>query len=70
MGDLLKYRIPCTTEGVDKFRWIEEGVESAPTTCPADTAHTVDAGGIGVAERRKQEWPLTDAGVPYNTVMP
>lgn len=37
-----KWRITCTTEGGD-FHWHLLPGSSAPTTCPNDTGHTIDA---------------------------
>jgi hypothetical protein len=41
-----KYRLRCTTEGVDKFVW----GESAPTQCPDDSGHTIDSDSIVVIQ--------------------
>ena len=40
-----KWKVPCTTEGVDVFTW----ADSAPTECPNDPSHTIDSGGVELA---------------------
>jgi hypothetical protein len=67
------YRLRCTTEGIDKFVW----GTSEPTTCPTDTAHTIDASTISVVESTSTEkitivnddgddvnFPMTSAKTP------
>lgn len=40
-----KWKVPCTTEGVDVFTW----ADSAPTACPHDSSHTINSGGVELA---------------------
>ena len=37
-----KYQVKCSTEGAMKY-WILEDTASVPTTCPTNTAHTIDS---------------------------
>lgn len=46
MTTLYKYRIYCTTEGKYEYQWSE----SVPTTCPTNTAHTIDATKITIVD--------------------
>lgn len=39
MPTVNQYRIRCTTDAKDEFTWSE----TEPTTCPTNTAHTIDA---------------------------
>ena len=39
------WRLRCTTEGTDK-NWILDEGAAAPTTCPTDTAHTIDGASV------------------------
>lgn len=48
MTTLYHYRLWCTTENTYVYTW----AETAPTTCPNDTAHTVDANSLTVVGRR------------------
>lgn len=50
MSKLLKYRIKCTTDNVDEYWWLSEG-DPAPTTCPTDSAHTVNGASVAVVDR-------------------
>lgn len=43
MSSYYRWRVHCTTEGADKF-WILGEDEATPTTCPTNTAHTIDSG--------------------------
>lgn len=42
MSSLYKYRIYCTTDAVYRF-WYLRTTEAVPTTCPDNTAHTIDS---------------------------
>lgn len=44
-----KYRIHCSTDNKDEY-WVLSEDESAPTTCPTDTAHTVIASSVSIVE--------------------
>ena len=47
MSTYLIYRIKCTTD--DKFEyWTLLETDPAPTTCPTNTAHTIDTGSVVV----------------------
>jgi hypothetical protein len=37
-----KWRVYCTTEGADK-NWVLKDSEGTPTTCPTNSAHSIDA---------------------------
>jgi len=41
-----QYRIYCTTDS----QWETVWAETAPTTCPTDTAHTVNAGSVSIVD--------------------
>ena len=41
MATFYKYRVRCTTESAFK-EWILDSTLPVPTTCPSNTAHTVD----------------------------
>lgn len=42
MSIYYRWRVFCTNEGVDKF-WVLSEDEPEPTSCPTDTAHSIDA---------------------------
>jgi len=42
MSELLKYQIWCATDSKWEYTWAEED-DAVPTTCPTDTAHTIDS---------------------------
>jgi hypothetical protein len=50
MSTLNKYRIYCVTDDTQEFSWSE----TAPTTCPTNTAHTIDADSIVIIETREE----------------
>ena len=41
MSKLVKYRIFCNTDSKYEFIWLESN-DPVPTTCPTNTAHTID----------------------------
>jgi hypothetical protein len=47
---LYKYRIYCTTDSKFEYIWVES-TASEPTTCPTNTAHTIDAGQTRIVEQ-------------------
>ena len=44
-----KWKIYCETDSKWEY-WHLPETESAPTTCPTDTAHTITAGSVAIAE--------------------
>ena len=46
---ILKYRIRCTTDAKDEY-WLLSDAVAAPTTCPTNTAHTVNGASVTVVE--------------------
>jgi len=57
--DVLKYRIFCATEGINKEVILPADV-LAPTTCPSDGTHTVDPSSV-VVVGKSQSLVATDA---------
>jgi len=47
MSTYFVYRIKCTTEGMNKT-WTLLDTDPAPTTCPTNTAHTIDTSSVTV----------------------
>jgi hypothetical protein len=50
MTTIYKYRIKCTTDDVYEYGWYE----STPTTCPTNTAHTIDTAQTAIVDVRDQ----------------
>jgi hypothetical protein len=48
---IYKYRIWCVTDSKYEYVW----AESPPTTCPTNTAHSVDTGKIAVVDKREED---------------
>lgn len=44
---LLKYKIYCNTDSKYEYVW-KESTDSAPTTCPANTSHSVNTSSVSV----------------------
>ncbi len=51
MTTLYKYRIYCITDSKYEYIW----AETEPTTCPTNTAHTIDSNSITIVETREPE---------------
>jgi hypothetical protein len=51
---LYKYRVFCTTDSQNEFIWLDEN-DSEPTTCPVNTAHTIDGSKTTIVDSRKPE---------------
>ena len=49
MTTLNKYRLYCNTDSTYEYIWSE----TEPTTCPTNTAHTIDANQTAIIERRE-----------------
>lgn len=49
MSQVYKYRIWCSTENAYRYIW-RDGEQGAPTTCPEDTAHSVDTNKVTVVD--------------------
>lgn len=49
MTTIRKYQLQCTTENTTKTVWSE----TTPTTCPTNTAHTINTNTIFVVDERK-----------------
>ena len=45
--NVYKYRVYCNTEAKNVFTW----AESAPTTCPNNTAHTINNNSISIVDK-------------------
>lgn len=51
MSVVHKYRLRCTTEAADVETW-RDTTQGAPTVCPTDPAHVIDAQTITIIETR------------------
>lgn len=64
-----KYRLLCSTEGVHKFVTLES-TEPAPTTCPTDTGHTIDANSVSIDSQYSDQRVTTADGVQVVEITP
>jgi hypothetical protein len=61
MTTLYKYRIYCTTDSKYEYVWAEE----EPTTCPTDTAHTIDSNNITIVDVvEPNEFKVKEESIP------
>lgn len=65
-----RYKVPCTTEGVDVYTW----ADSTPTVCPNDSSHTINSGGVELATSlnfrfKEQNTALTTTAQTYQTAL-
>lgn len=61
MTTLYKYRLYCTTDGTYEYIWGEE----PPTTCPTNTAHTIDLSSITIVDKiEPNELKVKEESVP------
>lgn len=61
MTTLYKYRIYCVTDSTYEYVWAEE----EPTTCPTNTAHTIDTTSITIVEvKEPNEIKVQEETVP------
>ena len=51
---LYRWRVYCTTDSKYEYTWRSES-EGAPTTCPVNTAHTIDASQNRIVQARKPD---------------
>ena len=54
MTTILKYRIYCTTDSVYRY-WFLPDTSAAPTTCPDNTAHSIDSAQTAIIDTITQE---------------
>lgn len=59
-----RYRVPCITDQVDEEAW----GTTAPTKCPVDTAHTIDAAGVTIVEAVSEVQQATRKILASNTL--
>jgi len=69
MTAVSKYRVWCSTEGAYKYVWRDD-VEGAPTACPNDPTHTIDANKITVVETAGAATPVKGDGTPVVALNP
>jgi hypothetical protein len=70
---LYKWKIYCVTDSTYEYIWLDEN-QPEPTTCPTNTAHTIDATQTSIVETRapdivniNQEDTLTGQNYAWNT---
>lgn len=59
MEKVIKYQLYCTAEATWKTVILEEG-QPAPTTCPTDTSHGVQAGSVSAVDEMERDEVLTE----------
>ena len=69
MAEVRKYRVWCTTEAAYQYTWRDD-VQGAPSLCPNDSAHTLDASKTAVVETAGVAAPTKDDGTPFIAVAP
>jgi hypothetical protein len=63
MATIYQYRVFCTTDSKYEYVW----GENAPTTCPSNTAHSIDASSITIVDKvDKTEVKIQEENTPTN----
>lgn len=66
---LLKYRVRCTTMNKWEYIWLDEN-DAAPTTCPADPGHGINADATSIVETSGAPTPVDSKGRPFAVAWP
>jgi hypothetical protein len=70
MTTLYRYRVFCSTSAQYEYVWLPAG-DPAPTTCPADPAHTIDGAQTAVVDTVSSQdvvviQPTNADGIPFS----